>query len=96
MAVPVEISPRGDARGIPPVHEWMRWGGWWIVIACVLARCLISPDPFPYWGTDPGRLIIPVGSDREQKLMRITRRGETFERESLGPVTFVPLLQGLS
>jgi protein-L-isoaspartate(D-aspartate) O-methyltransferase len=43
-----------------------------------------------------GRLIIPVGPDREQKLMRITRRGETFERESLGPVTFVPLLQGLS
>jgi len=43
-----------------------------------------------------GRLIIPVGPDREQQLMRITRRGEIFERESLGPVTFVPLLQGLS
>src|SRR6187401_2441185 len=43
-----------------------------------------------------GRLIIPVGPDREQQLMRITRRGELFERERLGPVTFVPLLQGLS
>jgi protein-L-isoaspartate(D-aspartate) O-methyltransferase len=43
-----------------------------------------------------GRLIIPVGPDREQKLMRITRRGEMLEREDLGPVTFVPMLQGLS
>jgi protein-L-isoaspartate(D-aspartate) O-methyltransferase len=43
-----------------------------------------------------GRLIIPVGPDREQQLMRITRRGELYEREPLGSVTFVPLLQGLS
>jgi protein-L-isoaspartate(D-aspartate) O-methyltransferase len=43
-----------------------------------------------------GRLIIPVGPDREQQLMRITRRGEHLDRESLGAVTFVPLLQGLS
>ena len=43
-----------------------------------------------------GRLIMPVGPDREQQLVRITRRGETFEREALGPATFVPLLQGLS
>jgi len=42
-----------------------------------------------------GRLIMPVGPDREQRLMRITRRGEAFEREDLGPATFVPLLQGL-
>ena len=44
---------------------------------------------------DGGRLVIPVGPDREQQLLRITRRGEKFEREVLGPVTFVPLLQGL-
>ena len=43
-----------------------------------------------------GRLIMPVGPDREQQLVRITRRGDNFEREVLGPVTFVPLLQGLS
>jgi protein-L-isoaspartate(D-aspartate) O-methyltransferase len=43
-----------------------------------------------------GRLIMPVGPDREQRLMRITRRGDSFEREVLGPATFVPLLQGLS
>ncbi len=43
-----------------------------------------------------GRLIIPVGPDREQQLLRITRRGDRLEREVLGPVTFVPLLQGLA
>ncbi len=42
-----------------------------------------------------GRLVMPVGPDREQQLVRITRRGQSFERESLGPATFVPLLQGL-
>jgi protein-L-isoaspartate(D-aspartate) O-methyltransferase len=44
---------------------------------------------------DGGRLVIPVGSDREQQLLRITRRGERYEREVLGAVVFVPLLQGL-
>ncbi len=43
-----------------------------------------------------GRLVIPIGTDREQQLLRITRRGERFERETLGAVTFVPLLQGLA
>jgi len=42
-----------------------------------------------------GRLVMPVGPEREQQLLRITRRGEHFEREVLGPATFVPLLQGL-
>lgn len=43
-----------------------------------------------------GRLIMPVGPDREQQLMRVTRRGDNLDREVLGPATFVPLLQGLS
>ena len=42
-----------------------------------------------------GKLVMPVGPEREQQLVRITRRGESFEREVLGPATFVPLLQGL-
>ena len=43
-----------------------------------------------------GRMVLPVGPEREQQLMRITRRGDSFEREALGAVTFVPLLAGLS
>ena len=41
-----------------------------------------------------GRLVIPVGgTPRLQELVRITRRSQTeYERESLGPVRFVPLI----
>lgn len=40
-----------------------------------------------------GRLVIPVGGSREQRLLRITRRADDrFEREDLGEVTFVPLV----
>lgn len=43
-----------------------------------------------------GRLIIPVGPDRAQRLLRLTRLGDNFERTELDLVTFVPLLPGLS
>jgi protein-L-isoaspartate(D-aspartate) O-methyltransferase len=39
-----------------------------------------------------GRLVIPVSVDSHQDLKVITRRGDTFEEESLGSVRFVPLL----
>lgn len=41
-----------------------------------------------------GRMIIPVGPRGRQELMEITRSGDTFERRSLGLVSFVPLLGG--
>jgi protein-L-isoaspartate(D-aspartate) O-methyltransferase len=41
-----------------------------------------------------GRLVIPVGSDRdEQRLLKITRTGtDRYEEEDLGGVRFVPLV----
>ena len=40
-----------------------------------------------------GRLIVPVGSADEQRLIRITRTAEkTFEEDDLGGVRFVPLI----
>lgn len=41
---------------------------------------------------DGGRLVIPVGGKREQELLCYTRRGTSWERESLGSVCFVPLI----
>lgn len=41
---------------------------------------------------DGGRLIIPVSVNSHQDLKVITRRGDSFEEESLGGVRFVPLL----
>ena len=43
-----------------------------------------------------GRLLVPIGPEGEQELVRFTRREQRVERESLGPVAFVPLLGGTS
>jgi protein-L-isoaspartate(D-aspartate) O-methyltransferase len=43
-----------------------------------------------------GRLIAPVGPEGRQELLRITRRGEDFHTETLGLVSFVPLLKGVT
>lgn len=43
---------------------------------------------------DGGRLVIPVGGDR-QELVVVTRRGKSFERQIIEPVNFVPFLGGV-
>jgi protein-L-isoaspartate(D-aspartate) O-methyltransferase len=42
-----------------------------------------------------GRLIAPVGPEGRQELYRYTKGETRIERQSLGPVSFVPLLSGL-
>lgn len=42
-----------------------------------------------------GRLIAPVGPEGKQQLVRVTKRGDELHTETLGLVSFVPLLQGL-
>ena len=41
-----------------------------------------------------GRLLVPIGPEGEQELVRFTRREQGIQRESLGAVAFVPLLGG--
>jgi protein-L-isoaspartate(D-aspartate) O-methyltransferase len=41
-----------------------------------------------------GRLVIPLGGPNLQRLTLVTRRGNSYEQESLDPVMFVPLLSG--
>jgi protein-L-isoaspartate(D-aspartate) O-methyltransferase len=41
-----------------------------------------------------GRLIVPIGPEGQQQLLRFTCREQRIEREPLGPVAFVPLLGG--
>ena len=41
-----------------------------------------------------GRLLVPIGPEGEQDLVRFTRREQGVQRESLGAVAFVPLLGG--
>lgn len=42
---------------------------------------------------DGGRLIVPVGT-RRQELRRYTRRGDDFEQETITGARFVPLIEG--
>jgi len=41
---------------------------------------------------DGGRLVIPVGSQNEQDLLKITKRGNEIFVDNLGPCRFVPLI----
>jgi protein-L-isoaspartate(D-aspartate) O-methyltransferase len=43
-----------------------------------------------------GRLIVPVGPEGEQELVRFTQRDQRLEKQTLGAVAFVPLLGGMS
>ena len=42
-----------------------------------------------------GRLVVPVGPPGAQALLRLVRHGDAFDEEDLGPVSFVPLVEGV-
>jgi protein-L-isoaspartate(D-aspartate) O-methyltransferase len=43
-----------------------------------------------------GRLLVPVGTDGQQQLLRLTRRENGIHKEMLEKVAFVPLLSGVT
>jgi protein-L-isoaspartate(D-aspartate) O-methyltransferase len=60
----------------------------------VAAAPLAVPDALLKQLKVGGRLIVPIGPEGQQQLVRFTRREQRIEREPLGPVAFVPLLGG--
>jgi protein-L-isoaspartate(D-aspartate) O-methyltransferase len=42
-----------------------------------------------------GRLVVPVGPEGAQQLVRFTHKEQRLEKQLLGPVAFVPLLGGM-
>ena len=50
------------------------------------------PEPLKEQLADNGRIIIPVGDRYTQELIKITRKGESFEQESFGGCRFVNLI----
>jgi protein-L-isoaspartate(D-aspartate) O-methyltransferase len=60
----------------------------------VAAAPLTVPEPLLKQLKVGGRLIVPIGPEGQQELVRLTRREQRVERETLGPVAFVPLLGG--
>ena len=62
----------------------------------VAAAPLTVPDALLKQLKLGGRLIVPIGAEGEQQLVRFTRREQRVERDVLGPVAFVPLLGGIT
>lgn len=60
----------------------------------VAAAPLVVPEALLKQLQVGGRLLVPVGPEGEQELVRFTRREERIQRETLGSVAFVPLLGG--
>ena len=46
--------------------------------------------------TPGGRLVIPVGPPQAQELLQVERKSCGYAERSLGPVSFVPLVEGVS
>src|ERR1700693_2350614 len=61
----------------------------------VAAAPLTIPEALTKQLAVGGRLIVPVGPEGEQQLVRLTRREQGIERRALGAVSFVPLVGGL-
>jgi len=53
------------------------------------------PDALLEQLAEGGVLVAPMARDQGQQLIRVTRTSDGFEEEDLGPVAFVPLLDGL-
>jgi protein-L-isoaspartate(D-aspartate) O-methyltransferase len=62
----------------------------------VAAAPLSVPEALFAQLADQGRLIVPVGPEGAQQLIRFTRRDDHIDREILGAVAFVPLLGGMA
>ncbi len=60
------------------------------------AAPLTMPETLVQQLAPGGRLIVPVGPEGQQQLIRLTRRESAIHRENLGPVAFVPLLGGIA
>ncbi len=62
----------------------------------VAAAPLAVPDALVEQLAVGGRLVVPVGPEGRQQLLRIIRRENGLQREVLEQVSFVPLLRGVS
>jgi protein-L-isoaspartate(D-aspartate) O-methyltransferase len=62
----------------------------------VAAAPLAVPEALFAQLANKGRLIVPVGPEGAQQLLRFTRQGDHIEREVIGAVSFVPMLGGMA
>jgi len=60
-----------------------------ILVTCAAPQV---PAPLLVQLADGGRMVTPVGPRGYQDLVRVVRKGDSFEEERLSPVAFVPLI----
>ena len=60
------------------------------------AACQDVPRKLADQLNEGGEMILPYDNGKEQLLLRLTRRADDFETETFEPVSFVPLLPGIS
>ena len=71
-------------------YGWGEWAPYPVIV--VTAASDQAPPPILEQLAEGGRLVIPLGDDTEQVLVRIRRTGSGFEPEEHETVSFVPLL----
>ena len=71
---------------------WPEYGPYNAIIAAAAAA--VVPDSLKQQLADGGRLLMPVGQDKQQ-LVLVTRSGDHFTQTILDAVFFVPFLSGL-
>ena len=62
----------------------------------VAAAPLVVPEQLLGQLALHGRLVVPVGAEGNQQLLRFVRREQGIEKQPLGAVSFVPLLGGVA
>ena len=62
----------------------------------VTAAPTVVPDALLDQLANKGRMLIPVGESRSQKLLMFRRSDGEIEQTNLEPVKFVPLMGGKS
>ena len=80
----------GAPFGLALLNTGVPSESWWLVAAAPL----VVPEELIKQLKVGGRLLVPVGAEGEQELIRFTRKEQRVERQSLGAVAFVPLLGG--
>ena len=71
---------------------WPKYGPYDGII--VAAAAPVLPEKLLEQLAPGGRLVMPVGPAGRQELMLVTRHDDHFEQQSLGAVSFVPLVPG--
>ena len=71
---------------------WPKYGPYDGIIVAAAAN--VIPEKLLQQLASGGRMVMPVGPPGYQELMLVTRKGDHFEQQSLGGVSFVPLVPG--